>query len=142
MILPDVNVLIYAHQTESPFHEVSREWLSRVMVGQEPVGLWDMSLTAVYRILTHPNVNGTRFEPAQILAALTQLKLAPAAVSVAPGDRYWEILSQVLIRRNVKGGLTSDAMLAALAIEHRCRIATFDKNFAIFGEVTSFTPTA
>lgn len=141
MIIPDVNVLIYAHQVDSEYHSVARDWLSHSLVGNEPVGLWDVSLTSAYRILTNPRVNRLRFEPVDVIEALNTLKSAPAAVPVTPGAYYWEVFTRLLVDADVRGGLTSDAMVAALALELHARVATFDDDFARFPGVDWFRPT-
>ena len=141
MILPDVNVYVSALYEASPFHAQAKEWLELALVGAEGVALWDVSLVAAYRLLTNPNLRAVVGEPKVALAAIDRIRTAPAAVIVAPGNRYWEIFSRLAYEADVRGGLASDAMLAALALEHRCRLATFDKDFAKFEGLQIFRPT-
>ncbi len=140
MILPDVNVYVNALHRGSPFHPQAKEWLELALVGSEGVALWDVSLVAAYRLLTNPNLKAAVGKPEAALAAIDRIRAAPAAVFVAPGNRFWEIFSRFTLEENVRGGLASDAMLAALALEHRCRIATFGKDFTRFKGLQTFKP--
>lgn len=141
MILPDVNVYVNAIHEGSPFHAEAKDWLERALVGDEGVAMWDVSLVAAYRLLTNPNLKAAVGEPRDALRALDRLRGAPAVVFVAPGERFWGVYSRLVVETNVRGGLASDAMLAALALEHRCRIATFDKDFVKFKGLSVFRPT-
>ncbi len=38
MIIPDVNLLVYAVHAESEQHLVARAWLDQLLTGDEPVG--------------------------------------------------------------------------------------------------------
>ena len=140
MILPDVNAYVYAFHTGSPFHEEAREWLERALVGSEGVAVWDVTLVAVYRLLTNPKLESAISEPSDVIAALNGLRSAPSAIPIAPGERFWSIYTRFAVESDVRGELASDAMLAALALEHRCRIATTDRDFSKFKGIETVQP--
>ena len=141
MITADVNVLIYAIRPSSPHHEVAKSWLESALVAEEPFGLWDITLVSTYRVLTNSKVWSVPETPESTLEYLNGIRSGPAVVRLEPGLRYWTIFADLCREANVRGPLTSDAMLAALALEHRCRIATFDKDFAKFKGLQVFRPT-
>ena len=56
MVLPDVNVLVYAHREDAAGHPDYREWLERVINGDESYGMSEIVLSGFVRIVTHPKV--------------------------------------------------------------------------------------
>jgi len=69
---------------------------------------------------------------AQAKAYVVALRATPNAVIIAPGDRHWEIFTNLLQQSRVIGNLVSEAWYAALAIEHGCEWVTDDADFARF----------
>ncbi len=53
-------------------------------------------------------------------------------ILVAPTDRHWSILSELLPKSQARGPLIMDAHLAALAIEHGATLCTNDRDFLRF----------
>ena len=60
MILPDVNVLIYAFRPDSPYYALCHPWLTAIVAGDARFGLSPLALSALVRVATHP---GTFREP-------------------------------------------------------------------------------
>lgn len=138
--MPDVNVLVNANRPSSPHHIEAKGWLERSLVAEEPLGLWEVTLVSAYRILTDPRIWTVPETPESALGYLDSVRAAPATIALRPGERFWTIFAGLVREVDVRGPLTSDAMLAALAIEHRCRIATFDADFAKFKGVATLRP--
>ena len=132
MILPDVNVLIYAYADEIPGQTRYREWLHDSLQGPEPMGLSDLVLSAVVRIATSVRILQPPATPRAALDFVESLRSSPATVRVAPGPRHWEIFTGLVERAGCRGGLVSDAFHAALAIEHGCEWITTDRDYARF----------
>ncbi len=132
MILPDVNVLVYAFREAAPRHAEYRDWLHGVARSREAFALSDLVLSGAIRILTHPRVFAPPTPIASALGFVEALRQQPNAVQVAPGARHWEIFTHLCARANARGNLAPDAYLAALAIEHGCEWITSDRDFARF----------
>ncbi|HLG05725.1 MAG TPA: type II toxin-antitoxin system VapC family toxin [Gemmatimonadales bacterium] len=132
MILPDVNVLVYAFREDAPGHGQYRDWLERRIAAQEAFGLSDLVLAGVLRILTHPQV----FLPPTPLDRAREfveaVRAQPNAVIVEPGPRHWDIFAGLCRSAGAKGNLVADAWHAALAIEHGCEWITTDRDYARF----------
>ena len=132
MVLPDINVLIYAHREDSPEHDRYAEWLMTLANGASPFALSSFTLAGFLRLVTNPRI----FQPAtpmdQALAFCRQLIARPAASMIQPGQRHWQIIVELIERAGVHGAMVSDAYLAALAIEHDCELVTTDRDFARF----------
>lgn len=132
MVLPDVNVLVYAHREDTPHHEACRAWLEGVVNGNEAFGLSEIVLSGFIRIATHPKVFARPSTPGEAFAFATELLSSPNRVPVAPGPRHWEIFGKLCRGAGAKGNLVPDAYLAAMAIESGCEWITTDRDFARF----------
>ncbi|MEJ7797364.1 MAG: type II toxin-antitoxin system VapC family toxin [Solirubrobacteraceae bacterium] len=132
MILPDVNILIYAHREELPQHAASRAWLDEVVDSDEPYGLSELVLSGFLRIVTNPRalVNPTPMDVAQ--ATAERWRNRRNCVVVRPGPRHWGIFMRLCRDAGAKGNLVPDAYLAALAIESGSEWITTDRGFARF----------
>lgn len=132
MILPDVNVLVYAFRADAESHRPVKRWLDDAISSEEPYGVADLVLSGFLRIVTHPKVF---FEPTPLPKALEfvgALRGRANAVAVAPGPRHWEIFEGLCRSARVRGNLVPDAWLAALAIESGCDWITTDRDYARF----------
>ena len=131
MILPDVNVLIYAFRQDVPEHALCRTWLEREIAGDAPFGISPLTLAAVVRITTHTR-NAGASSLAEAFVFCDYLLGQPNCQVVAPGARHWEIFQRLCLETNTRGAMATDAWYAALAIEWGCEWITFDRDFARF----------
>lgn len=132
MIIPDVNLLIYGVDKGSPLHRKARPWLEEIMSGRETVGIsWNV-LLAFLRLTTrqgamrHPLPLGHAFD--LVSAWLDQVQVTV----VHPGPGHDRRLRDLLEPLGTGGNLTSDAHLAALAMEHGAELCSSDTDFARF----------
>lgn len=132
MILPDVNVLVYAFLEEPPRHAEFRSWLHSTINGAEEFAVAELVLSGFVRVVTHPRI---QTKPATVDAALEfveRIRDRPNCTAVRPGDRHWNIFTDLCRRAEAKGNLVPDAYLAALAIESGSEWITTDRDFARF----------
>lgn len=132
MILPDVNVLIFAHRRDATEHERYRSWLEDAINGEAPFGLSELVLAGFVRVATHPRVFDPPSRLGDALAFLEALRARPNAVIVAPGSRHWGLFIALCERSKTKGNLVPDAYNAALAIESGSEWITTDRDYARF----------
>ncbi|MEP7001880.1 MAG: type II toxin-antitoxin system VapC family toxin [bacterium] len=132
MILLDVNILIYAFRVDVPRHAEFRQWLRESVNGREPVGLSDIVLSGVLRVLTHPKVFMPPTPLDKALSFVDALRARHNCVSIAPGPHHWEIFSRLCTSAAATGNHIPDAYHAALAIENGCEWITADRGFARF----------
>jgi toxin-antitoxin system PIN domain toxin len=132
MLLPDVNVLVYAHRADARDHTRYREWLEGVGNGQESFALADLVLSGFLRVVTHPRVFAVPTPLDRALEFAETLRSLPNAVHVEPGDRHWDIFASLCRRAEARGDLVPDAWLAALAIESGSEWITTDRDYARF----------
>ncbi len=133
MLLLDVNVCVYATRKDStPDHPRYRTWLEGVLVGDEPVGISELVLSGIVRLLTNHRIFRQPSSTAQAFDACRALRSAPAAVPVRPGPRHWQIFESVCTEVGAKANAVPDAYHAALAIENGATWVTTDRAFARF----------
>lgn len=132
MILPDVNVLIYAVREDSHEHEQYATWLSSALNADEPVGISDLVLSGVIRLLTNHRVFREPSSTVQALEACRAIRSAPSAVPLRPGSRHWAIFDSLCVDVGAKANAVPDAYHAALAIENGATWITTDRAFARF----------
>jgi toxin-antitoxin system PIN domain toxin len=132
VVLPDVNVLVYAHREDATHHAACRAWVETVINGDESFGLSDLVLSGFVRVVTHPKVFTRPSSLADALEFTEQLRGRPNCLPVAPGRRHWGIFQTLCVEAGAKGNLVPDAFLAAMAIEAGCEWITTDRDFSRF----------
>ena len=132
MVLLDVNVVVNAMREEAPRHELVSTFVDALRAAPEPFGLSDVVLSGALRVLTHPRIFNPPTPSARAQAFVTALRNTPNAVVVQPGERHWNIFSDLVKQTGAVGNLISDAWYAALAIEHGCEWISDDADFARF----------
>jgi len=132
MIVPDVNVLVYAARDDAARHPEFRTWLYDAMHGPEAVGLSELVLSGVVRVLTHPRVFDPPMPLGDALAYVDALRIQPRAIPLRPGSRHWSIFAELCRTGAARGNLVPDAYHAALAMEAGGEWVTTDRDFARF----------
>lgn len=132
MILPDVNLLLHAYDSESPFHTAARSWWEDLVSGTRPVGLPWVALLGFIRIATHRHIFTSPLPVAVACAHVRAWLSRPYVGIVHPGERHAEVLFRLLESLGTGGNLTTDAHLAALAIEHQAELHSTDADFKRF----------
>ena len=142
MIVLDVNLLLYSYDTVNSDHKQAREWVERAFSGDEQIGLPWQTVIAFVRILTYPGLMGERYTMGEALAIVESWLEFPHVLFLAPGDRHWALFREMLVKGNVRGKVTTDAALAALAIEFGGVLYSADRDFARFPGLRWVNPLA
>jgi len=132
VILPDVNVLIYAFRKEVPQNAVCRAWLERIVLGEERFGISPLALAAVVRVTTNRSAYPNPSPLADAFGFCEDLLGQPHCVVVEPGERHWDIFKRLCVETNTRGPTVTDAWYAALAIEWGCEWITLDRDYSRF----------
>jgi len=141
MILPDVNVLIYAFRSDTARHSVCKRWLDRLVQGEAQFAVSPLALSAVARIVTNPRIFRQPSPIEDAFAFCDNLLGQPHCDAVRPGQRHWSIFTRVCLEADIRGPRVSDAWFAALAIEHGCLWITYDRDYARFPDLDWREPT-
>ncbi len=140
MILPDVNVLLYAFRNDSANHSQYREWLESVVNGEAAYGMSPQVLASLVRVCTHPRIFKRPSTLGDVLRFSAVLLEQGHCFVVEPGPRHWSIFCDLCRSAQATGNLVQDAWLAALAIEAGCEWITADRDYARFSGLRWRTP--
>lgn len=132
MIVPDVNLLIYAYSDEVSFHESARHWWEGACNGSERVGLPWAVTTGFVRIVTQIRTAVRPVPTERAVGLVAEWLSLPQVMPLNPGVQHLAILRRLLVETGVGGNLVSDAHIAALAIEHQAEVHSNDSDFARF----------
>jgi toxin-antitoxin system PIN domain toxin len=142
MILPDLNVIVHAYNRGSVSHPHAREWWEALLSSSRPVGLCWAVMLGFIRLATQRRIFR---EPLPVAAACAEVRawlVQPQVVILEPGRRHAAIVFDLLERLGTGGNLTTDAHLAALAIEHQCELCSTDADFTRFPGLLWMNPLA
>jgi toxin-antitoxin system PIN domain toxin len=132
VILPDVNVLLYAFRDDSVDHSRYHGWLEGLVNGDEAYGMSPQVLSSVVRIATHRRIYVSPSRLEDVLAFARVLLEQPHCTIVRPGTRHFTIFDDLCRKAAAGGNLVQDAWFAALALETGCEWITTDGDFARF----------
>jgi toxin-antitoxin system PIN domain toxin len=140
--LVDLNLLLYAIDETSPRHERAHHWVEQTMSGHETVALAWSVLLGFLRVATRPSVFTSPLRPEQALDLVDGWLARPCTTVVAPTQRHAVVLRELIATTGTAGNLTTDAHLAALAIEHGATVCSTDADFRRFSGVVVVDPLA
>ncbi len=142
MILLDVNVVLAAHRTDHPHHNVARPWLERLTAGTESFGVPSSVWTSFLRIATSRRIFVVPTPSAEAFAFIRAIAAQPEHVPIEPGVRHLDLLESACSEGDAAGDLVADAYLVAIAAEHGSSLASFDRDFARFPNLDWIVPAA
>lgn len=132
MIVPDLNLLLYAEIAAFPEHAAARRWWETTLRGTEDVALTMPTLFGFVRIATNPRAFDPPLAVDDAIDRVNAWLERPNARVLLPGPRHLEIAFRLLRDLGAGGNLTTDAQLAAFAIEHNATLCSTDTDFARF----------
>lgn len=132
MRLLDLNLLLYALDESSPLHDDARPWVERTLSGPGTVAFaWNVLLGFV-RLSTRAAIFASPLRVDEALDIVAGWLEQPAVTVIHPTERHLTVLRELLAPVGTGGNLTSDAHLAALAIEHGAELCSTDADFSRF----------
>ena len=124
MIVPDLDLLIYAYNDGSKFHQYAGVWWTELANGTEPIGVpWQVS-NGFIRQISNPRVMNQPRTPTEATGVVAQWLSKKHIIALNPGPRYLEILEQFLTGTGATTRLVTDATIAALAMENGAEVHT------------------
>ena len=132
MVVVDLNLLVYATNSASPHHAVARCWWEDTLSGDEMVGMPWVVLLGYLRLTVNPAVMPAPLTPEQALAVIDGWLSRRVVRTLVPTERHWGILRGLIREVGAAGNLTTDAHLAAVALEHGATLCSSDRDFGRF----------
>lgn len=132
MILPDVNLLVYAYNARDPRHDPAKAWWEASVNGSVPVALAWVTAAGFIRLMTHPRLLAAPMTAPEATRRVRQWIDHPNVMVIQPGRRFASLFLDAIDALGTAGNLTTDAHLAALAIEHQAELHSNDADFSRF----------
>ncbi len=130
MILPDINLLLYAHIDAFAEHDAWRRWWNEAMNGDEPIGFAEAVVFGFLRVATSPRAFRVPLGLDDALACAESWLEHPNARLLPQSPESVELAFGLLRRLGTAANLTTDAQIAALAIHHQATVCSRDTDFA------------
>jgi toxin-antitoxin system PIN domain toxin len=140
MKVVDINILIYTINKDTPHHQKAKKWFEASLSSDEPVGLAWMVILGFLRIITSGRIMPTPLQPEVAFEIVDEWLRQPPCRIIVQTERHWSILQEILMPLGTAANLTSDAHLAALAIEHGARLFSTDNDFSRFASLRWTNP--
>jgi len=132
LIVPDLNLLVYAHSTGARLHGPARRWWEDAVNGTERVGVPWLVAAGFVRLLTHPSVMDAPAAPEHAVDLVAEWFRSPGVTPLNPGTQHIAVFRSMLTAAGVGGNLVTDTHIAALAVEHQAEVHSNDSDFARF----------
>lgn len=135
MILPDINLLIYAYRAETKFHDIALKKLEQISNQKTPIALSSIITSGFLRIVTNPRIYSKPSDIEHAISFINFITTFPHFKWIEPGSEHWQIYLQLLNESRFSGAKVSDVLIASIAAEHGYLISTFDRDFLRFDNV-------
>ena len=132
MIVPDVNMLVYAHNAVAPRHDDARQWWNALLVGNEEVGLPWLESTGFVRVISNPRIVSPSFSSVNAVNLLMEWFERSHVVPLEPRGAHLALFRQNIAVSGGGTNLVPDAHIAALAMEHDAEVHSADTDFGRF----------
>lgn len=132
MIVPDINLLVYAYNSAASQHVPARRWWEECLSGDDEVGLPWVVLLGYVRLMTSRSVLRQPIAPELAVAHVREWLARPQARVLVPGPAHLDLLQALMKAAETSGKLTTDAHLAAIAIENQAELHSNDGDFSRF----------
>lgn len=136
----DLNLLLYAVNRDSVHHAGAKAWLEKTLSADEPVAIPWVVLLGFIRVSTSDRILPRPITTEQALAVVDSWLMEPVVVPIAPGSEHWRLIRNLLSGTGTAGNLTTDAHLAAIAIENGAELCSTDSDFARFPNLRWINP--
>lgn len=139
----DVNLLLYASDRSSPFHEAASTFLQQCVTETELCYLAWPTLMSYLRIATHPRIFTNPLSPAEAFGNIQTLVSFPQVRTLSEGEDFLDVYRDITSAIPVRGNLVPDAHLAALLRQHEVNtLYTTDTDFRKFAWLKVKNPLA
>lgn len=142
MLVLDVNVVIAAHRVDHRHHAIVGRWLDALVARHETFSVPNAVWTSFVRIVTNPRAFPVPTPLGRAFAFVEALRAVDNHRWLEPGTHHLALLRRLCEESDATGELVADAAIAALALEHGCAVASFDRDFARFSSITHVIPGA
>ncbi len=142
MLVLDVNVVVATHRADHGHHEVMSRWFDAMVAGSETFSVPNVVWTSFLRLVTNRHAFPIPTPRDEAFDFVDAVRTHPGHHSLEPGPMHLDLLRRLCDEANAGGDLVPDAVIAAIALEHGCAVASLDRDFARFSSIEHVVPTA
>ena len=142
MLIPDINLLLYAHHAGFTEHTAARKWWESLLNSGQRVAMPWMVVFGFLRISTSQKVFPNPPNANAVCSVIKDWFACSGVQPIDPGPQHFDIVSRLVAEVGAAAALTSDIHLAALALEYRCELYSNDRDFGIFKGLKWINPLA
>jgi toxin-antitoxin system PIN domain toxin len=132
MKIVDINLLMYAINKDAPLHVKAKKWLEESLTSDEPFGFAWIVILGFLRIVTNKRIMPVPLTFEVAIELMEDWLSQPTSLTIGPSHEHWSIFKELLTPLGMAANLTSDAHLAALAVEHGARLYSTNNDFNRF----------
>jgi toxin-antitoxin system PIN domain toxin len=140
LIIPDINLLLYATFTTFPLHDRARAWWEGTLNGAAPVGLVAPVLFGFARIATNRRIFDVPMTVHDAAGHIEEWLARPQVTFLPDSARHVQVAFDLLRSAGAAGNLTTDAQIAAHAVISLGTVHTHDTDFGRFERVRFLDP--
>jgi uncharacterized protein len=140
MIVPDLNLLLYAYDSESPFHERAVTWWQECMLGDEPVLLPEVVAMGFVRVSTNARAYRKPMSAKEAASHVRSWLQQPVVQMAEPGSDHVQRVLGLLEDLGTAGNLVTDAQIAAITMGYDAVLHTADADFMRFKNLRWHNP--
>ena len=140
MTIIDANLLLYAYNEDAPQQRAASQWLSKLLASGETIGLPWVTVWAFVRISTNSRIWANPRPARDAFAIVGEWLAQPGVIPLQPGPLHVAILEKLVSNHGATGPLVTDAVMAALAMEHGAVLASTDQDFRRFPDLRWLNP--
>ena len=142
MIIPDINLLVYAYAADNPFHAKAKCWWEDALNSDQIVGLpWSTSLGFI-RLMSNRRLLSNPIAAEYATSIVAEWHALPNTGVIEPSKNHLGVLRQLLSESLGSSKLVMDAHLAAIAIAHHAVVHSNDTDFGRFSGLKWHNPLA
>lgn len=141
MLFLDVNVVVHTFRPhDTPHGQEIRDWVMERLGGHERIGVSELVLSAMVRIVTNGRIFIEPATPRAVMSFADALLEAENVTAVRPGERHWAVFRDLVAEHRLRGNGIPDAYLAAIAIESGATIPGHHRGFRRFTQLRTVDP--
>ncbi len=140
MILPDVNVLIYAYNASAPLHREAVKWWEGHVNDGSSIGVCWPVFQGFVRLLGGRHVVAEPYSAQELFGIADEWWARPSVRLLSATEHTYSYFRRLMETYDLSGSMATDALIAAFALEHRGTLATNDTDFLRFRELSVVNP--
>lgn len=138
----DVNVVLAAFRDDHAQHVAMRQWFEGLTISAHTFSIPNVVWASFLRLVTNRHAFPVPTPVDEAFAYVEAVRAQPNHRVLEPGPQHLGLLLRLCREANGTGDLVPDAVLAAIALEHGCAVASLDRDFARFTSIDHVIPAA